>query len=48
MTLEELEVYQAAMELGERVWSEVVRWEFFAKDTVGNSLSELWTPWPQT
>jgi four helix bundle protein len=38
MTLEELEVYRLAMEIGERVNSEVVRWDFFAKDTIGKQL----------
>ena len=38
MTLEELNVYQMAMDLGERVWAEVVPWDFFAKDTVGKQL----------
>ena len=38
MTLEELEVYRLAMDIGERVWAEVVLWDFFAKDTVGKQL----------
>jgi four helix bundle protein len=38
MTLEELAVYQLAMDIGERVRTEVVRWDFFAKDTVGKQL----------
>ena len=33
--IEELEVYRLAMEMGERVWRIVERWDFFAKDTVG-------------
>ena len=35
MRLEELEVYQSAMAMGEKVWSIVSGWDFFAKDTVG-------------
>lgn len=35
MMIEELEVYRLAMEMGERVWRIVERWDFFAKDTVG-------------
>lgn len=35
MRLEELEVYQSAMEVGEKVWVIVAGWNFFAKDTVG-------------
>ena len=38
MTLEELKVYQLAMEVGERVWAAVQGWDFFAKDTVGKQL----------
>lgn len=38
MNLEELEVYQVAMEVGERVWSIVVSWDYFAKDTVGKQF----------
>ena len=35
MTLDELKVYQLSMDMGERVWAEVIHWDFFAKDTVG-------------
>ena len=35
MRLEELEVYQEAMRIGEEVWGVVAKWDFFAKDTVG-------------
>ena len=38
MKLEELEVYQAAMEMAERVWSIVAKWEYFARDTLGKQL----------
>jgi four helix bundle protein len=38
MVLEELEVYRLAIDMGERVWTEVARWDFFAKDTVGKQL----------
>ncbi len=38
MTLEELDVYRMSLELGERVWTEVAKWDFFAKDTVGKQL----------
>ena len=38
MKLEQLEVYQLAMELGERVWNVVIHWDYFAKDTVGRQL----------
>jgi len=38
MTLAELNVYQMAMDLGERAWVQVSNWDFFAKDTVGKQL----------
>jgi hypothetical protein len=38
MKLENLQIYQLAMDIGERVWEIVVRWDYFAKDTVGKQL----------
>lgn len=38
MTLDELKVYQMAMELGERVWKDVMRWDRFPQDTIGRQL----------
>ncbi len=38
MKLEELKVYQLAMDIGERVWVVVGKWDYFAKDTVGKQL----------
>jgi len=38
VNLEELDVYQTSMEIGERVWSIVSSWQYFAKDTVGKQL----------
>ena len=38
MKLEELKVYQLAMDIGERVWVVIVKWDYFAKDTVGKQL----------
>jgi four helix bundle protein len=38
VNLEELDVYQTSMEIGERVWSIVSGWDYFAKDTVGKQL----------
>jgi len=38
MKLEELEVYQLSMKLGEKVWEIVVDWNFLAKDTMGKQL----------
>ena len=38
MDLDDLKVYQLSVEIGERVWSLVVPWDYFAKDTVGKQL----------
>jgi four helix bundle protein len=35
LRLEELEVYKVSMEIGEMVWSIVIKWEYFAKKTLG-------------
>ena len=38
MKLEEIRTYQLAMEMGERVWDIVIKWNYFEKDTVGKQL----------
>lgn len=38
MKLEEIRTYQLAMEMAERIWDIVVRWNYFEKDTVGKQL----------
>ncbi len=38
MKLEELQVYQLLMELGEKIWKIVINWDYFLKDTVGRQL----------
>ena len=38
MKLEEFQVYQLSMELGEEVWNIVIKWNDLAKDTVGKQL----------
>jgi len=38
MKLEDLQVYQLAMDIGERVWEIVLEWNYFARDTVGKQL----------
>lgn len=38
MKLEELQVYQIAMNVGERIWRIVSEWDYFSKDTVGKQL----------
>jgi len=38
MNLEDLKVYKLAMALGEKVWEIVIKWNYFAKDTIGKQL----------
>jgi len=38
MKLEELQVYQLAMDLGESIWKIVIAWNYFEKDTIGKQL----------
>jgi four helix bundle protein len=38
MDLEQLQVYNLAMELGDKVWKIVEKWTYFEKDTVGKQL----------
>jgi len=38
MKLEALQVYQLAMDIGEKVWEIVIKWDYFAKDTVGKQF----------
>jgi four helix bundle protein len=38
MELEELNVYRLSMDLGEKVWEIVIKWDYFAKDTIGKQL----------
>ncbi len=38
LKLEDLEVYNLSMELGEKIWDIVIKWDYFAKDTVGKQL----------
>lgn len=37
--LENLEIYQLALEVGEIVWKTVEKWEWFAKKTVGSQFT---------
>ena len=39
MKLEELQVYQLSMSLGDRVWDIVIHRDYFAKDTIGKKSS---------
>ena len=38
MKLDDLQVYQLAMDIGERVWEIVIEWNYFARDTIGKQL----------
>ncbi len=34
----DLEVYKTAMEIGDKVWDIVAKWDYFNKDTIGKQL----------
>ena len=38
MILEELQVYQLAMDIGEKAWNVVKNWNYFTRNTIGNQL----------
>ena len=38
MKLEDLNVYNLAMELGERIWDIVKGWDYYTRDTLGKQL----------
>ncbi|MFQ5676194.1 MAG: four helix bundle protein [bacterium] len=38
MKLEEIHVYNLALDLGGKVWGIVKGWDYFAKDTIGKQL----------
>ena len=38
MNLEELKVYQLAMDIGESCWNIVTNWDYFQKDTIGKQM----------
>jgi len=37
-SLNDLEIYREAMEIGEEIWSIVLMWDFFAKNTIGKQV----------
>ncbi|MEJ2543121.1 MAG: four helix bundle protein [Calditrichaceae bacterium] len=38
MKLEDLQVYQIAMDIAEQIWNIIQPWDYFAKDTIGKQL----------
>jgi four helix bundle protein len=38
LKLEELQTYQLAMEMADKIWDIVIKWDYFAKDAVGKQL----------
>lgn len=38
MKLDDLKIYEKAMNLGESCWTIVSKWEYFEKDTIGKQL----------
>ncbi len=37
--LDDLQVYQLAMDMGERIWDVVASWTYFEKDTIGKQFT---------
>jgi four helix bundle protein len=37
-SLNDLEIYREAMDIGEEIWSIVLGWDFFARDTIGKQV----------
>lgn len=35
MKFEDLEVYKLSMDLSDKIWNLVIKWEYFPKDTIG-------------
>jgi four helix bundle protein len=38
MTIDNLEIYILSIRIGENVWGIVIKWDYFARDTVGKQL----------
>lgn len=38
MKLEELKVYEMSMEIADKIWDIVIKWNYFEKDTIGKQL----------
>lgn len=35
MKLEDLEIYNLSMDISDQVWDIILKWDYFAKDTIG-------------
>jgi len=38
MTIDDLEIYKLSIIIGEDIWGIVMKWDYFAKDTIGKQL----------
>ncbi len=38
MKLEDFKVYNLSMDLGEKIYAEVIKWNYFDKDTIGKQI----------
>lgn len=38
MNLEDLQIYKTSLKIGEDIWSIVIGWNYFSKDTIGKQL----------
>jgi four helix bundle protein len=38
MTLDSLEIYDLSLKLGKEIWDIVIKWDYFAKNTIGTQI----------
>jgi four helix bundle protein len=38
MTIDDLEIYLLSIKIGDDIWGLVIKWDYFAKDTIGKQL----------
>ena len=38
LSVEDLDIYQMAEDLSDRIWEICIKWDYFAKDTIGKQL----------
>ena len=38
MSLEKLEIYKLSLRIGKEIWETVLKWDYFARDTIGKQL----------
>jgi four helix bundle protein len=38
MAIDTLEIYHLSLKIGEEIWGIVIKWDYFAKDTIGKQI----------